>query len=140
MDILKEILNSFVSDAPQVEVNMTPPASEVTQGGRMTLVCNVMRSNPEQHTFDWFKNENPIYWHMFKYEKIIDPDDSGRYTCTATNTVGTGSSRPLQIDVKCKFQSFLYCMSELMLYRYPIESMLKYFLPSRPPKEDAHFK
>lgn len=102
MDIVKEIFNSFVSDVPQVEVKMTSPASEVKQGDTMILICNVKRSNPPPHSFNWFKNLQMINRQETQYEKRIDPDDSGSYTCSATSDVGTGHSEAFQIDVKCK--------------------------------------
>lgn len=112
MDIVKETFNSFVSDLPQVELKMTSPASEIKQGDKITLVCNLRRSNPPPRSFSWFKNWQRIDWQGYHYDKIIDPDDRGSYRCSATNDVGTGQSEALELRVKCKFQSILDCMSE----------------------------
>lgn len=110
--MVKETFNSFVSDKPQVEVKMTLPALDVKQGDTMAFVCNVKRSNPPPHSLRWFKNDQMIDWQGYHYDKIIDPDDRGRYKCTATNDVGTGHSEALELDVKCKLQRIFDCMSE----------------------------
>lgn len=105
----------------------------------MTLICNVKRSNPQPHSYGWLKNEKMIGGHTNQYDKRIEPDDSGSYACTATNTVDTRTSNPLQIFVLCKFHSFLYCMhvTELMhhrLYHHRRHAKTIFFLPDRPRK------
>lgn len=140
MDQLKEILKSFVSDEPEVEVTVTSSSSEFKQGDEMTLICNVTRSNPQPHSYVWLKNGSPVIgWRTFQYDKIIEPEDSGSYACTAKNTVGTRTSNPRHISVLCKFPSFLYCMHvrELMhhgLYHHRRHAKTISFLPDRPRK------
>ncbi|XP_070822951.1 B-cell receptor CD22 [Chaetodon trifascialis] len=85
--------------APQVEVNMTSPAL-VTQGDTITLTCNVKRSNPKPHTYNWFVNGSNAGLYTDQYIKRVEPDDRGSYTCRATNTAGTGTSQSLDIRVQ----------------------------------------
>ena len=43
---------------------------------------------------------------MFVYYLVLQElgkGSSGSYSCTATNTEGTGESIPQKLDVKCKF-------------------------------------
>ncbi|XP_037642070.1 B-cell receptor CD22 isoform X2 [Sebastes umbrosus] len=90
-----------VTYAPEVEL-IGSPASVVKQGDEMTLTCNVKRSNPQPNTYVWFKNGKVIgheQTHRYVVERI-EPEDRGSYTCTATNTVGTGQSTPLEIQVE----------------------------------------
>lgn len=110
----KDIFKS-VSDAPEVEIKMTPSVPEVKQGDEITFICNVKRSNPKPDTFAWFKNGSPIDWRTSRYVRIIEARDHGPYTCTATNTVGTGTSQGLTLTVLCKFHKsscYMCCMSE----------------------------
>lgn len=111
----QEILKSSVSDEPQVEVNMTSTASssftpsEVKQGDKMTLTCIVKRSKPQPHTYTWFKDGTAFGSGQTCNVEHIEPENSGTYKCTATNTVGSGTSE-LHITVKCKFHSSLCCV------------------------------
>ncbi|XP_034057083.1 B-cell receptor CD22 [Gymnodraco acuticeps] len=89
-----------VTFKPEVEV--VSSTSEVKQGDKLTLKCNVKRSNPQPTTYDWSKIGSTIdgqRTQLYVVERI-KPEDKGSYTCTATNTVGTGTSEPLQIIVK----------------------------------------
>ncbi|XP_074508726.1 B-cell receptor CD22 isoform X2 [Sebastes fasciatus] len=90
-----------VTYAPEVEV-IGSSASVVKQGDKMTLTCNVKRSNPQPHTYVWFKNGTAIgheQTHQYVVERI-EPEDRGSYACEATNTVDTGQSKPLEIQVE----------------------------------------
>lgn len=105
-----EIMISSVSDKPEVEVTST--AFEFIQGNKMTLTCDVKRSNPQPHTYVWRLNETDIRQgetQQYVVERI-QPEDRGFYTCSATNTVGTGTSPQIEIEVQCKFHSSLCCM------------------------------
>uniref|UniRef100_A0A8C9YCJ4 B-cell receptor CD22 n=1 Tax=Sander lucioperca TaxID=283035 RepID=A0A8C9YCJ4_SANLU len=95
----KEIISS-VSDRPEIEVKSS--ASVVKEGEIMTLTCKVKRSNPPPSTYSWFKDEKAIHQeqtHQYVVERI-QPEDRGSYTCSATNTVGTGTSGSLLITVE----------------------------------------
>ncbi|XP_041797521.1 B-cell receptor CD22 isoform X2 [Chelmon rostratus] len=88
-----------VTYAPQVEVSMTSPAV-VKQGDEIALTCDVRKSNPQPHTYSWFKDGVDTGCSTYQYVKRVEPEDSGSFTCSATNSVGTGTSQPLQIMVQ----------------------------------------
>lgn len=48
-----------------------------------------------------------------KFQKNIQPDDQGSYTCEADNLIGTGKSLPVQIYVQCKFYELLYIIMSI---------------------------
>ncbi|XP_076004681.1 B-cell receptor CD22-like isoform X2 [Genypterus blacodes] len=85
---------------PDVEIQTTPLTSALKEGDRVTLECHVKRSNPEPHSYRFLKNLESIGWTQTLSVDNIKPEDSGSYTCEATNRVGTGRSQPLQIKVQ----------------------------------------
>ncbi|XP_031708901.1 B-cell receptor CD22 isoform X2 [Anarrhichthys ocellatus] len=93
-------VNINVKYVPEVELKSP---SIFRQGDIMTLTCNVKRSNPQPHTYDWLKDGKAVaqkQTHESYVVEGIEPEDRGSYTCTATNTVGNGTSVPLEIEVK----------------------------------------
>ncbi|TDH11465.1 hypothetical protein EPR50_G00061150 [Perca flavescens] len=85
---------------PEVEVESS--ASVVKQLEKMTLTCNVKRSNPPPSTYSWFKDGKAVHQkqtQQYVFERI-QPENGGSYTCSATNTLGTGTSQPLLITVE----------------------------------------
>lgn len=85
---------------------MNPLYSVVRHGDTVTLNCNVKRSNPQPHTYSWFKDGNAI-GHGHTYVHVMKPEDKGSYTCKATNIVGSGTSEPRAIVVECRFLHFV---------------------------------
>ncbi|XP_068592285.1 B-cell receptor CD22-like [Cebidichthys violaceus] len=99
--IKSNTLNIRVKYVPEVEVKS--PVSTVRQGNTMTLTCNVKRSNPRPHSYDWLKDGEAVaqkQTHERYVVQRIEPEDKGLYTCRATNTVGTGTSVPFKIEVE----------------------------------------
>ncbi|KAK2844927.1 hypothetical protein Q5P01_011586 [Channa striata] len=87
-----------VTYAPDVEIQTT--SSEVKEGDTVSFTCAVKRSNPQPDTYTWQKDgANTQHLQTYVVNRM-KPEDSGSYTCTATNTVGTGTSPALQINVK----------------------------------------
>lgn len=111
----------------------------------MTLTCNVKRSNPHPHNYHWWKDGTDIGSGKTHVVKCIQPENHGTYKCTATNTVGIGTSE-LFIKVACKFHSS-FCrvyVRELMMTEkrkwihrlYPHRKHTKsYFLPPDSPRK-----
>ncbi|KAK2809778.1 hypothetical protein Q5P01_000491 [Channa striata] len=87
-----------VTYAPDVEIETT--SSEVKEGDTVSFTCAVKRSNPQPDTYTWQKDGANIGHFQTYVVNRMKPEDSGSYTCTATNTVGTGTSPALQINVK----------------------------------------
>uniref|UniRef100_A0A8C4GEE8 B-cell receptor CD22 n=1 Tax=Dicentrarchus labrax TaxID=13489 RepID=A0A8C4GEE8_DICLA len=98
------------SNVPQVEVN-TSHAYQVKEGDKITLTCNVKKSKPKPHSYTWIKDKKPIHWSQ-TYVRTIEPEDGGLYKCSAINSAGTGTSKEIQIEVECKFNSSLYCIND----------------------------
>ncbi|XP_056237488.1 B-cell receptor CD22 isoform X2 [Seriola aureovittata] len=85
---------------PRVEIKKTPPMSDVKEGDKMDLTCDVTRSDPQPYVYNWFRNGRHIDMNQLYVEESITPESSGSYTCEATNAVGTGKSKPLLISVQ----------------------------------------
>ncbi|KAM7421346.1 hypothetical protein PAMA_015479 [Pampus argenteus] len=91
-----------VTYTPKVQIKMSPSRSAIRERDGMTLKCDVMRSNPQPSSYTWFKDGKLICWSQTYNVNSIKPEDSGSYTCTATNTMGTGTSDPFQVEVVYK--------------------------------------
>ena len=105
------------SDSPRVTI--TPENMTLLQGEEETLECQVS-SNPANVSVVWFHYQQQLEIDWEKYS-VIESDsdstfllvisngtvaDSGEYSCSASNDLGTGLSHSVAlIDVLCKFDS-----------------------------------
>lgn len=114
MNQLYQILTSSVIDAPDVDIVISQEPERRTkmiiEGDKVTFTCSVKRSNPEPDSFTWLKDRKYIDTKQKTVVKIIRPEDSGNYTCSAKNKVGSGS-KTLQLIVQCKFYISVFHMS-----------------------------
>ncbi|XP_033751408.1 hemicentin-1-like isoform X5 [Pecten maximus] len=103
----------IVTSAPTVSI--PSPTYTATTGTAVTLVCNIINANPTQTSVRWDK----LVSNAFQQVAITtnsrynggtpsspslaitnsQPGDSGTYRCSATNTVGTGTSGTTQLTV-----------------------------------------
>ncbi|XP_035991120.1 B-cell receptor CD22 isoform X1 [Fundulus heteroclitus] len=88
-----------VQDQTQPRENL-----KVTEGDKITLKCIVDRSNPTPR-LTWNKDGKKVLQSQDYIISRVKPQDSGIYTCTAINSVGSGTSNPVYIDVLYKPQS-----------------------------------
>lgn len=106
MNQLYQILTSSVIDAPDVDIviSQEPERSPKTiiQGDKVIFTCSVKRSNPPPDSFTWQKDKTHIDSKQRIVVENIQPEDRGKYTCSAKNAVGSGS-KTLQLTVQCKF-------------------------------------
>lgn len=114
MNQLYQILTSSVIDAPDVDIviSQEPERSPKTiiQGDKVIFTCSVKRSNPSADSFTWQKDKTHIDSKQRIVVENIQPEDRGEYTCSAENTVGSGS-KTLQLTVQCKFYTSVFHMS-----------------------------
>ncbi|XP_033751405.1 hemicentin-1-like isoform X2 [Pecten maximus] len=109
----------IVTSAPTVSI--PSPTYTATTGTAVTLVCNIINANPTQTSVRWDK----LVSNAFQQVAITtnsrynggtpsspslaitnsQPGDSGTYRCSATNTVGTGTSGTTQLTVSGSFPS-----------------------------------
>ncbi|KAM4579837.1 B-cell receptor CD22 [Odontesthes bonariensis] len=85
---------------PEVDVTLNKGGHPIIEEGDwISLVCKVNRSKPQPTSFTWLKNGQQLSTGQ-KYDfKSITPEDDGVYTCEATNTVGSGESKPHDLMV-----------------------------------------
>nr|XP_020670116.1 B-cell receptor CD22-like isoform X3 [Pogona vitticeps] len=103
--------NVGCTSSPRISVNVhfapknvkavRDPPGPIKEGAFLNLSCQVEAANPEEMTYRWSKDQQPL---DAKGATLIlqevAPGDSGSYSCDATNSVGTTASRPLQLNVQ----------------------------------------
>uniref|UniRef100_A0A3B3BYH9 Ig-like domain-containing protein n=1 Tax=Oryzias melastigma TaxID=30732 RepID=A0A3B3BYH9_ORYME len=76
---------------------------DVKEGDEITLECVVKRSKPQPDSFNWFRQFSFLPLHNGQTYKLrVKPEDRGSYRCSATNSVGSGTSQKYHLDVQCK--------------------------------------
>uniref|UniRef100_A0A3Q2QE56 Ig-like domain-containing protein n=1 Tax=Fundulus heteroclitus TaxID=8078 RepID=A0A3Q2QE56_FUNHE len=96
-------MSLFSVDPPTVHVQApTQPRGNLTviEGHNITLKCVVDRSNPTPR-LTWHKDGKKVLQSQDYIISRVKPQDSGIYTCTAMNSVGSGTSNPVYLDVLC---------------------------------------
>ncbi|XP_053700127.1 B-cell receptor CD22-like isoform X2 [Synchiropus splendidus] len=91
-------LDLDVQFSPEVEI--TASATSIRQGQKMDLRCTVKRSSPDATSFQWQKDQRDVSSAQTYTVTSIQPEHAGFYTCTAWNSIGAGTSDPLQIQVE----------------------------------------
>ncbi|XP_040899316.1 B-cell receptor CD22 [Toxotes jaculatrix] len=100
-EIQSNNVNITVEYAPRVAIKMTPSTNQTKrEGDQMNLTCEVMSSQPNPDTYTWKKDGTIVDWKKTYVVASIKPEQIGNYTCEATNSVGTGTSKELQIEVQ----------------------------------------
>lgn len=103
--------SSFIADIPVVQI---PDNYQVEIGQNVVVVCTVT-SNPAHTTVQWKRVNNNQETNLdisdssqYQNGNLQNPsltilnaatDDEGYYRCTATNSVGTGTSALSYVDV-----------------------------------------
>lgn len=87
---------------PQLTIKVS--ATEVMEGGSVTMTCQVISSNPEHRLVSWVKDG-----HLRKEQTLtlnlseVTKDMSGKYRCQALNDLGLGQSEEVALTVLCEF-------------------------------------
>uniref|UniRef100_A0A8D0CCF3 B-cell receptor CD22 n=1 Tax=Salvator merianae TaxID=96440 RepID=A0A8D0CCF3_SALMN len=86
--------------APQNVRASRSPKGQISEGGVVTLECEVGDSNPLHITFSWYKDGRQLNSSSFSLTiQKVAPSDSGTYGCEAKNEIGTSSSS-VSLDVR----------------------------------------
>lgn len=107
---MKKEINNFViflknTDAPQYVMVQSESDLSVRENTLLTLHC-IAKSHPKALEFRWMKMIDEKSEIIGKGQKItlnsVSPSDSGFYSCSATNEIGTGTSQQAEVKVKCE--------------------------------------
>uniref|UniRef100_A0A8D0CT80 B-cell receptor CD22 n=1 Tax=Sander lucioperca TaxID=283035 RepID=A0A8D0CT80_SANLU len=85
---------------PSVSVS---PSAEIVEGSSVTLTCS-SDANPAA-TYTWLKSNGKLRPPIEEQQLVltsIQSSHSGQYTCRATNSLGSNTSKPISIKVKCE--------------------------------------
>jgi hypothetical protein len=86
------------------EVELVPSLARININGSQTLLCNVTRSNPSNHTYSWaFDDGSGVPVDLGETSNVLDltpvqETDFGTYRCSVTNFAGTGISGPAIVE------------------------------------------
>jgi hypothetical protein len=108
-----------LSDAPVVSIKLGSnlKANDINEGDDVYFECDV-HANPESYKRLWFKDGKEL--HQNATAGIILPGEhslvlqsvtkasAGEYSCMAVNTEGRSISRPVTLEVMCKYIPFIF--------------------------------
>lgn len=79
----------------------------VKEGETATLECEVAAANPNTSiTWKWFNASslNDVFFNGPKYViPNIQRNQSGSYSCTANNSIGSSEAITINMDILCKY-------------------------------------
>lgn len=95
------------------EFKTVPKSQSIVSGDKVTLDCVPPRGYPEPKVY-WAKDGRPISLPTNRIKLVpggslrindVRPNDAGRYTCIAENTIGTKESPPAILEVSGKLSN-----------------------------------
>lgn len=106
----------MLSDAPVVSIKLgsSLKANDINEGDDVYFECDV-EANPKSYKLLWFKDGKEL--HQNATAGIILPggqslvlqsvtkSSAGEYSCMAANVEGKSMSRPVTLEVMCKYPS-----------------------------------
>ncbi|RVE63055.1 hypothetical protein OJAV_G00162980 [Oryzias javanicus] len=120
--------NLTVGVIPQVEIliKFEGTLQDIKEGDSITLECKLNKSNPKPDIFFWKKDGKEL-----KNDEIyklirIKPEDRGSYTCGARNTIGSGTSQSIYLNVKYKPRNISISSRGLHNNRVKIDSSVSF--------------
>lgn len=119
----------FLIDAPEVTTREKTPY-KVIEGNTAILKCVVIAANPNEIiSWKWFKQVSKVLHNQSIYTiNNIMRSDSGSYSCTARNSIGTSELATINVDVLCKY--FFLCMIYAILKNHPVFFVCLFIRPS----------
>ncbi|KAM9309971.1 B-cell receptor CD22 [Pholidichthys leucotaenia] len=97
-----EMVNINVEYRPVVKVHVSAyPMSKhglIKEGDTVNFICIVERSNPQPYISKWFKGRKPVSFEKTYVVESIRKEDSGTYSCTASNTVGSDTPKEVKVE------------------------------------------
>jgi len=109
---IEDSWNLDVNYIPSVELTLGPTldADKIKEGDDVYFECNIDAKPVIYKTSWWFNGEELkqnvrdgiIMGNQSLVLQTLKRDNTGTYSCQATNTVGRGRSRPRQLDIKYK--------------------------------------
>ncbi|KAF2364898.1 CD80-like immunoglobulin C2-set [Trinorchestia longiramus] len=102
---LTDSLTLSVLYEPRVELLVAEDVTKLREGEATELSCRV-KANPPAHLYAWYLNGAPIQQDSISIVRAglltlpyVRPEQAGRYTCEATNIIGSTTSNALHITV-----------------------------------------
>ncbi|XP_040302070.1 B-cell receptor CD22 isoform X1 [Herpailurus yagouaroundi] len=97
----EESVGLDVKHAPKLKIEATSREAIVTEGGSVTMRCQVLSSNPSYQNIAWLKDGT-----LLREEETltltlstVTKEMSGKYQCEASNEIGPGQSEEVDLQV-----------------------------------------
>lgn len=104
------------SDISDVHIIPSGNLQAVDGTEKFWIHCYAEDANPKVTEYKWFKgtssNLTALSYSQTLFFKTVEIQDSGQYTCNATNAAGT-STDTIQVIVQCKSLSSIYLILEI---------------------------
>uniref|UniRef100_A0A8D0D7R5 B-cell receptor CD22 n=1 Tax=Sander lucioperca TaxID=283035 RepID=A0A8D0D7R5_SANLU len=92
-----------VKYAPKLPSVSVSPSAEIVEGSSVTLTCSSDANPAAKYT--WYKENVKLRPPIEEQQLVltsIQSSHSGQYTCRARNSLGSNTSKPISIKVKCE--------------------------------------
>lgn len=104
------------SDISDVHIFPSGNLQAVVGTEQVWIHCYAEDANPKVTEYKWFKgtssNLTALSYSQTLFFKTVEIQDSGQYTCNATNAAGT-STDTIQVIVQCKSLRSIYLILEI---------------------------
>lgn len=104
------------SDISDIHIFPSENLQAVVGTEKFWIHCYAEDANPKVTEYKWFKgtssNLTALSYSQTLFFKTVEIQDSGQYTCNATNAAGT-STDTIQVIVQCKSLRSIYLILEI---------------------------
>ncbi|XP_013918811.1 PREDICTED: B-cell receptor CD22-like [Thamnophis sirtalis] len=107
----------LVAVAPRKVRIQKDPRGQIDEGMNVVLHCDVGEANPTNLSYTWYKDGEMILWnspHAHLNLTNIDPAQSGRYWCEASNSMGKTPSPSIALHIICELKLTMRCFLWLL--------------------------
>ncbi|XP_058135222.1 B-cell receptor CD22 isoform X2 [Dasypus novemcinctus] len=97
----EETVRLDVKHLPQMKIEVSPTEATVMEGEDVTFTCHIISSNPACQSVSWHKDGKPLGKTEYSLTlSTVSKKESGKYHCEGSNTLGSGNSEEVVLQVQ----------------------------------------